>query len=161
MHRLLAPLLLLAAVPAAASAQQRGDIPSDADRQAILAAVETIWTAMRTHDSTLLKTVMPADAQFVSVAKNREGKTVVMRSAAQEFISAVGKPGEPWNETMVDPEVRIDGEMATVWTYYEFRLGSRFSHCGYDLITLARLDGQWKAVALADTRQRQGCRNPT
>ena len=41
------------------------------------------------------------------------------------------------------------------WRYLRFELPG---HCGYDLFTLARMEGSWKVVAIADTHQNQGCK---
>jgi len=145
-------LLALAAAPATLMAQKAPD------QKAILAAVQTTFDGMRTHDTTLLKQVILPDASFLTVGKDREGKPRMRRSNGQEFIDAVGKGGEAWNESVKQPEVRQDGDLATVWGYFTFRLGEKPSHCGYDLFTLARIEGAWKVVAIADTHQTQGCK---
>ena len=152
MRTILLGLALVAAGPVALSAQKAPD------EKAILAAVQTTFDGMRTHDTILLKQAVLPDASFLTVGKNREGKSFVRRSTGQGFIDAVGKGGEPWNEAIMNPEVRQDGDLAMVWAYYTFKAGDRFSHCGYDLFTLARIEGAWKVVAIADTQQREGCR---
>jgi hypothetical protein len=58
----------------------------------------------------------------------------------------------PWIERMVNPEVRVDQNLASVWTWYDFTTGGRTSHCGYDSIELARTATGWKIIYLADTR---------
>jgi len=148
------PLVALAllAAPAVLTAQSAAP-----DREAILAAVQATFDGMRTHDTLLLKRAVLADASFLTVGRDREGKPRVRRSVGQEFIDAVGKGGEPWNETIADPVVSQDGDLAYVWAYYTFRLGDKPSHCGYDLFTLARVEGAWKVVAIADTQRRDGC----
>jgi hypothetical protein len=62
------------------------------------------------------------------------------------------------DEVLHDVEVRVDGPLATVWTYYDFFAGGEFSHCGYDAMQLLKVRGDWKIVALADTRRTEGCR---
>jgi len=73
------------------------------------------------------------------------------------FIEALGRANEAWNERMFAPEVRIDGTLATVWTEYDFHLGSQFSHCGVDAFQLLKTSAGWKIVALSDTARREGC----
>lgn len=146
-------LLLLAAAPAALHAQKAPD------EKAILAASQHLFDGMRTHDTTTLKRVLQPDAAFFTVLKDKEGKTVVRRMTGQDFIDAVGKGGEAWNESIAKPEVRQDGDLATVWGYFTFRLGDKPSHCGYDQFTLARLDGEWKMISAADTHwKKDGCK---
>ena len=96
------------------------------------------------------------DKQVISATlADKEGKTVVRRMTGQDFINAVGRGGEAWNESIAKPEVRQDGDLATVWGYFTFRLGDKPSHCGYDQFTLARLDGEWKMISAADTHQKK------
>jgi ketosteroid isomerase-like protein len=152
MRARLALLLLLVAPLAAASAQS--------PEAEVIAASQKIFDAMRTHDTTLLNSVLDRDAAFLTVRTDPQGKTVMRRATAKAFIDAVGSAKEAWNETIVDPEVRIDGDLATVWAYYDFEAGDRFSHCGYDAFQLARLDGAWKVVSVADTQRRAGCKTP-
>ena len=51
------------------------------------------------------------------------------------------------------PAVHVDGNLATVWVYYEFWAGDRFSHCGADVITFGRTAEGWKVVFVADSRR--------
>jgi hypothetical protein len=53
--------------------------------------------------------------------------------------------------------VKIDGELASVWTPYKFYAGEKFSHCGVDSYQLVKLNGEWKIQYLIDTRRKQGC----
>ena len=144
--------LAVLAVPAALAAQKAPD------EKAILAAVQTTFDGMRTHDTLLLKQAIMPDASFIQVGKDKEGRPYMRRATGQEFINAVGRGGEPWNETIHSPEVRQDGDLAMVWGRFTFKLGEKESHCGYDLFTLARIEGAWKVVAIADTQQREGCK---
>ena len=144
--------LAVLAVPAALAAQKAPD------EKAILAAVQTTFDGMRTHDTLLLKQAIMPDASFIQVGKDKEGRPYMRRATGQEFINAVGRGGEPWNETIHSPEVRQDGDLAMVWGRFTFKLGEKESHCGYDLFTLARIEGAWKVVAVADTQQREGCK---
>ena len=57
-----------------------------------------------------------------------------------------------WN-----PEVRVEGTLATVWAEYDFHFVSTFSHCGVDAVQLLRTGSGWKIVSIADTYQREGC----
>ena len=152
MRLALLALAALAATPALLSAQKAPD------EKAILAAVQITFDGMRTHDTILLKQAILPDASFLTVGKDREGKPRVRRATGQEFIDAVGKGGEPWNEVIQNPVVHQDGDLGVVWAYYTFKAGDKFSHCGYDLVTVARIEGAWKVVAIADTQQREGCK---
>ena len=55
-------------------------------------------------------------------------------------------------ERMFDPEVRVSGDLAMVWTPYDFYVGDEFSHCGADAVLLSRSGDSWTIVALSWTR---------
>lgn len=151
MRRLLifAGTLLVSAAAAPASAQQT-------DEQAVRAVVDRLFDGMRSRDTTMLRSTFADEAQFYGIGPDG-GVRVTLPSA---FIASIaGAPaGLLLDEVLHDVEVRVDGPLATVWTYYDFFAGGEFSHCGYDAMQLLRIRGEWKIVALADTRRKEGCR---
>jgi hypothetical protein len=58
---------------------------------------------------------------------------------------------------MYDPEVSVEGPIAQIWTYYTFREGTTFSHCGTDAVTLMRTGGAWRIANWIWTVRRAGC----
>jgi hypothetical protein len=58
---------------------------------------------------------------------------------------------------MWDPEVRIDGPMATLWAPYDFHRSGEFSHCGVDAFQLALKEDGWRIVSIIYTVRRLGC----
>jgi hypothetical protein len=64
------------------------------------------------------------------------------------------------DEKVFTPIVQIDGDLASVWTFYTLHIGEQFSHCGIDAFMLLRVAGQWKIVSLADTRRQENCEPP-
>jgi hypothetical protein len=130
------------------------------DERAVLRVVERLFEAMRTRDTTELRAVFDTSARLVSSGV-RDGVPIARSVPAERFIQAVAAAqGDEWIERFYDPEVRIDGNLATVWTYYTFHLGSRFSHCGHDAFQLSRTAEGWKIMSLADSRRTEGCRIP-
>jgi hypothetical protein len=62
-------------------------------------------------------------------------------------------PGpERFAETMADPTVLIDGDIAMVWGRYSFSIDGKLHHCGVDHFDLVREAGQWKIANLSWTR---------
>ena len=140
------------------AAQEAPSAPSRAaDSAAVLAVVQRVFDAMRSRDSAALRTAFAPDARMMTPGM-RNGAPVVSVEPVDGFVRAVGQPSDStWDERIYHPEVRIDGNLATVWTEYDFYFGSSFTHCGVDAFQLARFAEGWKIVNLADTRQRQGC----
>ncbi len=133
---------------------------SDAEREAVMAPVHRLFDAMRAGDSAMARTVFHAEARLLGL-NEQEGQTTVRALPADRFLAAIGRPHEQvWDEKVWDWEVRIDDDLATVWTWYAFYLGDTFSHCGIDAFQLLRVGGEWKVVSLADTRRSAGCEAP-
>src|SRR5690606_16608714 len=86
----------------------------------------------------------------------RAGQPVTFRPATG-FVADASAPGVPWDEQIYDPEVRIDGGLATLYVFYTFSLGEKFSHCGVDAFWMIRTAEGWKISALVDTRRGEGC----
>ncbi len=128
---------------------------STTDEQAVRAVVDRLFEAMAVHDTAGMRPLFAPDARFAGV--DREGN--LSYTTPSEFFQAIGGAagGPALNETLYDVEIRIDGPLAHVWTYYTFHVGDRFSHCGYDGFQMLKLDGEWKIVHLADSRRREGC----
>ena len=151
-------LTLAAALVTASSALSAQSVSSaPPDSAAVMAVVHQVFDAMRSRDSSALRATFAPGAQMIS-AGMRNGTAVVEAESPDGFIAAVGKPSDAkWDERIYHPEVRLDGNLATVWAEYDFYLGEKFSHCGVDAFMLARTTDGWKIVSLADTRRRDGC----
>ena len=132
-----------------------------ADSAAVLQVTRNVFDAMRARDTTLLKSAFAPDARLTNAMVGRDGAPRVMSEKLEGFVTALAQPSpEVWDERTYNAEVRLDGNLATVWMEYDFYLGRRFSHCGVDAFQLARFADGWKIVALADTRRREGCPRP-
>lgn len=142
----------LICLPATASAQSaEGEI---------LSVVARLFEGMRAGDSAVVRSVFDSTARLVTTSI-RDGAPVLRVSPIDRFIAAVGTPHDAvWDERIWDTEVRIDGNLASVWTKYAFFRGREFSHCGIDHFLLFRRPEGWKIVHLADTQRREPCEMP-
>ncbi len=126
----------------------------------VLAVVDRLFDGMRAADSSLVRSILHPDLRLVTVGEGEGGPT--LRSEPMDgFVTAVGTPHEEvWDERIWDPEVRIDGRLATVWVSYAFYAGEEFSHCGVDAFQLFEGSEGWKIFQIVDTRRREGCEVP-
>ena len=150
-RRLALAATLVGAVPSFAAAQA-----APATHDSVLAVVKGLFNGMRTRDSALMRRSFAAGTVLGGVPD--AGKPASFLTA-DAFIASIAKapPAMLLDERIYDPEIRIDGGLATVWTFYAFFVGERLSHCGIDAFQLARTSEGWKIIALADTRQTTGC----
>ena len=145
--------LVTLGLPGSAHAQ------ANADRQAVLVTVHRLFDGMRAGDSAAVRSAFHPAAYLATAVQSGTGPALQV-DTLEAFIQAVGAPHEEvWDERVTSEEVRIDGNLATVWTEYAFYAGSKFSHCGVDAFQLARTSDGWRIIVLTDTRRRDGCRD--
>jgi hypothetical protein len=131
--------------------------PSEADREAIEAAIVQLFDAMRESNMEKAADVFHERLQLSTVVDRGAGSEVVESSAAG-FLEAIGRPKEqPWDEHYSNLQVQIDGDLAIAWMDYRFYLGDEFSHCGVNAIKFIRTAAGWKMFSITDTRRETGC----
>lgn len=156
---LFACTILLSAHAAPAMPQQ----PEPTGREAeVLAAVHKLFESMQARDTAALRGVFDPVARLMNTV-TRDGQTTVRVTTVDQFVNSIASaPADrELNERIYAPEVRIDGTLATVWTFYTFHLGQQFSHCGVNAIQLLETSTGWRIVQLADTRRSVACEPPS
>jgi hypothetical protein len=159
----LAVLLLL---PAALAAQQTAPAAPPpppqpayaADSAEIRQVVARLFDGMRTRDTAAMRTLFHEPVAMRSVAV-RQGQNVVEADGLEDWFKGISSApaGLLLDERLGAPDIRVDGNLAMVWAYYEFYAGDKFSHCGVDSFQLGRTDAGWKIILLADSRRRAAC----
>jgi len=128
------------------------------EQEAVKKVVNNLFTAMRTSDTVLLKSVFSPDMILHSIGQKADGSTVLQSDKAAGFIKAVGTPHkEIYDERIVITDVKIDGHLASVWAPYKFYVGTQFSHCGVDVFQLMKTAAGWKIIYIVDTRRKDNC----
>jgi len=123
-------------------------------------SINTMFDAMRKGDSTMLKSVFAKEMVLQSVSTNKEGKTMISVDSANDFAKAIGTPHKGiYDERIVYGDIKIDGDLASVWAPYKFYLDDKFSHCGVDVFSLMKTPSGWKIIYIVDTRRKDNCIN--
>jgi hypothetical protein len=60
-----------------------------------------------------------------------------------------------FEERILNYNVQIDGNLAHVWTPYEFYINDQLSHIGTNSFTLYNDNGKWQIIHLIDTRRKK------
>jgi hypothetical protein len=120
------------------------------DRTEVLATVRELFRALGARDIVRLESLHLPQAQITAVPTGEASEFPRTRSlpAVLESIAAITVP---MTERIWDPEVRVDGDVASVWAPYDFYVDGSFSHCGHDAVHLLRADGQWRVVSMTYT----------
>lgn len=128
------------------------------EHEAVKKVVNDMFTAMRTGDTVLLKSVFAPDVVLQSVANKKDGTTALITEKAAGFIKQVGTPHKAvYDERITITDVKIDGPLASVWAPYRFYIGTTFSHCGVDVFQLMKTAAGWKIIYIVDTRRKDNC----
>jgi hypothetical protein len=121
--------------------------------------INNLFNSMRSSDSQSLLSSFHEGASLKSILKDSAGNTLVKDEMISDFAVSVSKlPKGFADERITFDVIKIDGDLAFVWTPYELYFNGKFIHCGVDAFILLKLDNQWKISSLIDTRRKQGCK---
>lgn len=149
-------LFLLALVASASPAFAQKAAP---ETEAVKQTVTAFFDGMRRGDSTLVRRTLAPGAVFHGLGGKPGQAATLETERISSFLKAVGTPHpEVWDERVQFERVLIDANLASVWAPYEFYLGSKFSHCGYDSFQLVKLADGWKIAHIIDTRRKEKCK---
>ena len=158
---------LLFALPAQAWAQATGaqgtpagtlsDEATPADREAVLAAVETFFRTMTARDPAGARAVLEPEGRFFSIRPGPNGEKVIRSFTNQSYLDGLVGEGPGQVERIWSPRVLVHGDLANVWAPYDFHIDGAFSHCGVDSFDLIRSPNGWKITGGAYTVEREGC----
>ncbi len=99
------------------------------EQEAVKKVVNNLFAAMRTSDTTLLKSVFAPEMILQSVVNKRDSSVGLVTEKAAALIKSIGTPHkEVYDERIVINDVKVDGPLASVWAPYKFYVGSTFSH---------------------------------
>lgn len=150
MYKLFFLLAFAVAAPALACAQPT----SNRDEGAVQAAIDRVFAGMHASDSALVQATFMPDAQLKSV-ENKQGVVSVRTEEISHLAGAIGKfPKGSLDERLTGMNLKIDGDLATVWTPYEFFTNGKSQYCGANAFTLVRMAQGWKIQAIIDARRK-------
>ena len=154
---LFAAMIASQAVATVASPAVAQEAPSAEDRQAVLAVVDGLFAAMLARDGAAVTPLVEPQGIVTQVSLAPDGSQRITSTPWADFAAGLARAPAPIRERLFDPEVRIRGDIAMVWSRYDLSVGDTFSHCGTDLFDLIRRDGRWRMLHVTYTRERTGC----
>lgn len=134
------------------------EVNAQVANDSIRLAITNMFTAMKNSDATSLRGCFADSAIFQTIIKNKEGVVTVKNESVAEFIDYISKQvAGNADERISFDMIKVDADLAVVWTPYKFYYKGQFSHCGANCFQLVRLNNVWKIQYLIDTRRRTGC----
>lgn len=129
-----------------------------ADEREIRATIDLFFEGLYDGNLNKMERAVWEEASLVSTFVNKKGQEQTRTSTMKDFLEGASKPrDDKWNEKIWDLEIESEGRLAQAIMEYAFFLNDTFVHCGANAMQLIKMDGQWKIVALADTRMKNDC----
>jgi D-alanyl-D-alanine carboxypeptidase len=143
----------LAEIVLAGKAMNEKGLTEDA---AVMGIVNRLFESMQAKQLDVLRGLFIPEGRLIST-RLRENQPAMRLLTLDDFVKLVAETKEPFRERMFEPEVRVEGDVATVWGRYDFHVGARLTNCGVNAIQLLRTPEGWKIAQIASTILTQGC----
>ncbi len=131
----------------------------NAAEKEVIAVIDRFFEGMKKNDTTLIRTTLDPSVRLQTTGFNKEKKSMLKTESMNDFFASVAQKREfVLDERLLSYEVRIDDNMATAWTPYEFYLGEKFSHCGVNSFQFFKSAEGWKIIQITDTRRKEPCK---
>jgi len=126
------------------------------EEESIKSTVNQLFTGMKTSDSVLIKKSFHKNAVLQTITRTAE----VKNESINDFALSISKAEKgSLDERIIFSNILIDGNLASVWTPYEFYYKDQFSHCGVNSFQLVKSNNEWKIQYIIDTRRKDNCKN--
>jgi hypothetical protein len=151
------PMLFALALQSSANRLPKaGPVPAPAiDDQGVLGPINQLLATFEAGDSAAMLRLVYRDGRVTANGTLPSGTGLRQQSWA-EFAGRV-KPGAGWRETISDPAIEIDGDVAMVWAPFVVHVDGKVSNCGFDHFDLVRENGIWKVMNLTFSSRINDC----
>ncbi len=134
------------------------NLSAQTTEDSVKAAVNKLFEGMKNSDASMITSSFGDSAVLQTISNSKDGKLIIRNEKVSGFAEVVGKnPKGALDERIVFGSIKIDADLASVWTPYKFYYNGQFSHCGVNSFQLVRMNGTWKIQYLIDTRRKQAC----
>ncbi len=124
----------------------------------VKAVVTGLFSAMKSSDGQGVMKAFSDSAILQTIGNSKTGQTVIRTQNVKDFAAFVNTTVNGDADERISFEtIKIDADLAIVWTPYQFYYKNQFSHCGVNSFHLIRINGEWKIHFLIDTRRKTPC----
>ncbi len=118
--------------------------------------IDDFFTAFHSKDTVSLKQLCHPEIVMRTIANTKEGYKLKDQKF-DEFLNSIATipANMKFFEKLIDYKVEVDGNLAHVWTPYEFYVNDKLSHIGANAFTLYNDNGKWQIIHLIDTRRKK------
>lgn len=124
------------------------------ENQEVEKTIRNLFLGMKNADPELVKSTFSDTAILQTITKSG-----LKNEELKDFLGSISKYSKnDLDERIVIDFIRTDGDLASVFTPYEFFFKGKFSHCGANSFQLVKQNGKWKIQYLIDTRRKDNCK---
>lgn len=113
------------------------------ERDEVLKVVQAFFDTMTARDVEGARKILQPQGRF-HATRIRDGKPDVRAFANEEYLADLQAAKTRMQERIWNPEIRVQGTIATLWAPYDFWIDGKFSHCGIDAFDLIKTEDGWK-----------------
>lgn len=125
-----------------------GFAPTTEERAELLDLVQRTFDAIRDGDSTRWSELLLEEGAFTSWSSARREARV---TTFEDLRSREAGPSGRYLERCWDARILVEGDLAMIWTPYDFHIDGAFSHSGIDLFSLLRTPAGWRVASITYT----------
>lgn len=130
------------------------------EEKAIQSVIETFFKGLHNGDSAVIGSTLHKNIKIQTTFTNKKGVKVLKTESKAQLLQNIAKKKKEdiYLEKLLSYTIKIDGNLASVWTPYEFYFNGKFSHCGANSFQLFNNNGVWEIIYLVDMRRRAKCK---
>ena len=129
------------------------------ERIAVKKTIETFFDGLHKGDSTIVSSTLHTTIKIQTTLTNKDGKKKLITDSKKKLLIGIAnkKVENTYLEKLLSWDIKINGNLASIWTPYEFYLNGKLSHCGANSFQLFNNNGKWEIIYLVDMRSRKNC----
>jgi ketosteroid isomerase-like protein len=149
------PLIIAAQVSSGQLPPAQPIPPPDFETANVLAPIQQLFAAFAAGDSAAMLRIVHPEGRVTATGQRATGSGLRSQSWT-EFAQRV-TPASRFSESISDPAVEVDGDVAMVWAPFVVRIDGKVANCGMDHFDLVRDNGAWKVMNLTFSSRTTGC----
>lgn len=130
--------------------------PDAAERDAVVAAVQTFFDGMTAADVATSRSVLLEGGSAWAIRGPADAPAPRLTSH-EAYLEQLGRWSDRYVERMWEPVVLVEGRIAVLWTPYDIHRNGEFQHCGVDAFVLVKPADRWIITSVSYTVEPTGC----
>ncbi|MBL4838097.1 MAG: hypothetical protein JKY34_11015 [Kordiimonadaceae bacterium] len=127
---------LLAAVPTQAT---------ETDEAAVLAVISGFFKAMEAKDTTRIREIMLPESHTLRVIDGSDKPYAI--SDLDKYVNGLATAKVKFQERIIYPEIKINGRLGYVWTFFQIFIDDSFAGCGINLFNMVKNKEAWRMAS--------------